>query len=157
MNFPRARTEDLVIQEAGGETLIYDLTTDNAHCLNPTAALIWDRCDGVRSADDIKVDIERTFGASVDSGFVPLAIEMLSEKGLLVGTDPRPGPRESRRTMLRKIGLASAVALPVIASIVAPTSVLASVSCACVNPGDCLSQTSCRSSNNCNGSGVCAP
>ena len=35
---PKARTEQLIVKEVDGEVLVYDLTTDRAHCLNDTAA-----------------------------------------------------------------------------------------------------------------------
>ena len=40
---PRAHTDGLVIKELPNETLVYDLKTDEAHCLNQTAALVWKR------------------------------------------------------------------------------------------------------------------
>ena len=38
------------MEPVGGETLVYDLERHRAHCLNPTAALVWSACDGRRDA-----------------------------------------------------------------------------------------------------------
>ena len=43
---PRARRDGLVIRELNGELLVYDLERHRAHCLNPTAALVFKQCDG---------------------------------------------------------------------------------------------------------------
>ena len=43
---PQARRSGLIIQEVDSEILIYDQETDKAHCLNPTAAKVWNYCDG---------------------------------------------------------------------------------------------------------------
>ena len=50
---PLARKEGLVIQELPDEVLVYDLDRDRAHCLNQTAAFVWQRCDGRTSTVEI--------------------------------------------------------------------------------------------------------
>jgi hypothetical protein len=42
---PRARRDELVVEELDDETLVYDLERHKARCLNHTAALVW-RCWG---------------------------------------------------------------------------------------------------------------
>ena len=56
---PNARKENLVIEELPGEVLVYDLNLHKAHCLNQTAALVWERCDGQTSVKQM-VEILRT-------------------------------------------------------------------------------------------------
>ncbi|HKG23128.1 MAG TPA: PqqD family peptide modification chaperone, partial [Blastocatellia bacterium] len=43
---PRARRDALVIRRLPEEVLIYDLQRHKAHCLNGSAAIIWNHCDG---------------------------------------------------------------------------------------------------------------
>jgi Coenzyme PQQ synthesis protein D (PqqD) len=43
---PKARRNQLVRKELGGEMLVYDRNSDEAHCLNATAARVWAHCDG---------------------------------------------------------------------------------------------------------------
>jgi len=45
---PQARRSGLMLEQADGEVLIYDLERNKAHCLNNTAARVWQYCDGER-------------------------------------------------------------------------------------------------------------
>jgi hypothetical protein len=154
---PVARKDGLVVQEMAEEVLVYDLNSNKAHCLNQTAAFVWKSCDGTNSISEITKLFEMETGASVHEDLIWLAIDQLSEKNLLNREMTTTLMGRSRREVIKKIGLATVVALPIVASLTAPTSALASTSCACVNPGGCLTQTTCPSQSNCNGVGVCAP
>jgi hypothetical protein len=153
---PLARKDGLVIQEMADEVLVYDTNSNKAHCLNQTAAFVWKSCDGKANVKDISTLMEKEFGAPVHEDLVWLALDQLSKDNLL-STNPTPVTGVSRREVMRRIGVASMVALPVVASLVAPTSALATVSCACANPAACNTLTGCPSITNCNGLGVCAP
>lgn len=155
---PRMRERDLVVQEVADELLVYDLETNKAHCLNNSAAAVWKLCDGERSVEDISRHFESTRDVVVSADFVWLALDQLADSGLLENAAPyRRFEGMSRRKALKSIGLATAVALPIVASIVAPQNALATGSCACVVPADCITQTTCPSTVNCNAAGVCAP
>ena len=154
---PVARKEGLVIQETSDEVLVYDLDSNKAHCLNQTAAFVWKSCDGNNSITDITALLENEMGAVVHEDMIWLAIDQLSAKDLLQKTLKPAFAGRSRRDVIKKIGLATVVALPLVASLTAPTSALASTSCACVVPGDCAAQTMCPNILNCNPIGVCAP
>jgi hypothetical protein len=154
---PMARQTGLVVQEMPDEVLVYDLDTNKAHCLNQSAALVWKSCDGKNSVMDIVREFESTGAGQVSEDFVWLAIDQLNENGLL---ENKVSPRfhgQSRRQVLKTIGLASIVAVPVIASLVAPQNALGSVSCRCTSNAQCSGQTGCQSQNFCNNLGVCAP
>jgi hypothetical protein len=154
---PVARKEGLVIQETSEEVLVYDLNSNKAHCLNQTAAFVWKSCDGNNSITDITKLFENEIGSSIHEDMIWLAIDQLNDKNLLETALAPTFAGRSRRDVIKKIGLATVVALPLVASLTAPTSALASTSCACVNPGDCIVQTACTNTMNCNPSGVCAP
>lgn len=153
---PLARKEGLVVQEMPDEVLVYDTNTNKAHCLNKTAAFVWKSCDGSHSVKDIASLMEKEFGANVPDDLVWLAVDQLSKDDLLEA-EVAAVSGISRREVIRRIGFASVVALPVVASLVAPSSALASVSCGCINPAACATQATCASIINCNGSGICAP
>ena len=154
---PIARNNGLVIQEMPDEVLVYDLDSNKAHCLNETAAFVWKSCDGSNSVADIVREFEANAGGRVSEDFVWLAIDQLQENGLMeAGTESRFAG-QSRREVLKKIGFASMVALPVIASLVTPQSALAAGSCGCINAAACATQSTCPSQTVCNGGGVCAP
>ena len=154
---PVARTSEIVVLEVENETLVYDLKVNEAHCLNETAAFVWKNCDGNNTVTDISNLMASQYRDSISGDFVWLALDQLQERGLLADGIVDRSKLPSRREMLKRVGMATVIAAPIIASVVAPESAYASVSCACVNPGACLTQTTCPSQNNCNGSGLCAP
>ena len=154
---PLARHKELVIQEMPDEVLVYDMNTNKAHCLNPSAAFVWRACNGNNSIDDIVSQFESNGKGKVTENFVWLAIDQLQENGLLENSIAPRFEGQSRRQVIKKIGLASMVTVPLIASLVAPQNALAVGSCACVAPGDCLTQINCPNTVNCNGGGICAP
>lgn len=156
-NNPIARQNGLVVQEMPDEVLVYDLDTNKAHCLNQSAAFVWRSCDGNKSVGDIVREFEANGTGKVTEDFVWLAIDQLNENGLLANSVAPRFAGQSRRQVLKTIGLASMVAVPIIASLVAPQNALGAVSCSCINPADCATMSSCASTVNCNGSGVCAP
>jgi len=153
---PRARSTDLVIQAVESETLVYDLRTNEAHCLNETATFVWSRCDGNSSVEDIARSFGPTVTAAASGTLIQLALSQLSERRLLDERAPDMGSTMDRRQMMKKLGAASVVAIPVIASIIAPPRALGSISCSCTSPSSCAAQTGCMGFN-CNSVGDCAP
>ncbi|HEY8560602.1 MAG TPA: PqqD family protein [Pyrinomonadaceae bacterium] len=153
---PVARKEGLVIQETTEEVLVYDLNSNKAHCLNQTAAFVWKSCDGNNSIPEITKLFAKETGADVHEDLIWLAIDQLNEKDLLQAELATNLSGRSRRDVIKKIGLATMVALPIVASLTAPTSVLASTSCSCLTDGDCTTQAGCGSAT-CNCLAVCAP
>ena len=159
MQRPIARKSGLVVQEVPDEVLVYDLETNKAHCLNQSAAMIWRSCDGKTSVSEIATLVEEQAGNKVTEDFVWLAIDQLSENNLLEKQLTPNFPGQTRREVIKKIGLATIVAIPVIASLVAPQSALAAASCSCNNPSSCgrTPRVGCPSTVNCNTLGICAP
>lgn len=122
MGKPSARKVDVVIQELQDETLVYDLNKNKAYCLNQTSALVWRECDGTRDADEITRNVSRKMGAPVSENIVWLALNQFKTDNLLEDSAEFTTPLDglSRREVVRRIGFASMVALPVISSLVAP-------------------------------------
>lgn len=114
---PRALTDNLVIRELDDETLIYDTDRDEAHCLNHTAALVWEHCDGETTAKQAARSLQTELGAAVDTDLVWLAVKQLRRFHLVESATK--GPAVSRRDLVLKYAPA-ALALPVIMSISAP-------------------------------------
>ncbi|HST54122.1 MAG TPA: PqqD family protein [Pyrinomonadaceae bacterium] len=142
---PLARAEGLVVRELPEEVLVYDLDTHRAMCLNRTAALVWKSCDGRNDVAAIARALRAEFGAHVPEEVVWLALERLSRDRLIAERVRRPASLAglSRRDVIKKVGLAAAVALPVVSAIVAPTTAEAA-SClptgsACTAPAQCCS------------------
>lgn len=51
---PPAKTENIVIQTAGEEVLIYDLIINKVFALNETSTLVYQLCDGQTSFQELK-------------------------------------------------------------------------------------------------------
>lgn len=137
MEKPVARKEDLVIQNVDGELLVYDLRTNKAYHLTETAAFVWKACDGEHTAEDIRQKLEERFNSKVNEEFVNLALEQLGENNLLEGKLQYSSVL-SRREVLKRIGVASMIALPVVASLTIPNTALAVGTCpTCSNPAQC--------------------
>ena len=73
-----ARREDLVVQEMPDEILVYDLTRHKAHCLNQTAAFVWNHCDGLTTAAGIAGLMEKEWDKPVGEDVVWIALDQLS-------------------------------------------------------------------------------
>jgi len=124
---PQTRRSGLLIRELPDELLVYDQEQHRAHCLNRTAALVFRHADGTRTA----AELARLPGA--DDEVVTLALDQLAGAGLLEvqasDTDPEISAGMSRRDVARRVGLAAAILLPAVASIVAPTPAEAAATC----------------------------
>lgn len=139
-NYPTARKAGLVVQEVPEEVLVYDLDTNKAHCLNQTAAMVWKACDGKTSVSEIAALIAEQSGNQVNDDLIWLAIDQLNENRLLEDQIEKVFEGSGRRDAIKKIGMASMIALPIVASLAAPRSAMASVSCQCtISASDCAS------------------
>src|SRR5688572_5899715 len=122
---PQSRKQNLVEQEVDGELLIYDLERDKALCLNETSAMVWQACDGKRTVAEINDLLGKQLNVETIEDVVWLALDQLSKQRLI---DPAVDVATrfegmSRRQVIKKIGVGSLIALPVVATLVAPTAV----------------------------------
>lgn len=155
---PLGRRDNLVVQELNGEVLIYDLNKNKAYCLNETSALVWRACNGINSVSDICKSVG-------DEDIVWLALNSLKKENLIDHAPDNKFNGMSRRDVIKKIGIGSMIALPVVASLVAPAAVHAQ-SCK-PNGNNCSTSSECCSSccknvspsvNQCKpGGGACLP
>lgn len=156
---PKMRAQGLVIDDLPDEVLVYDLETHQAHCLNQTAARVWRSCDGRTTPAQIAAQLSLEFNSPCSEEVVWFAIRQLERQHLL--EQPVAWPPQfakvTRRQVIRNLGLAAAIAVPVISSLVAPTAAEAST---CVPTGQpCSTTIACCSVLGCNGmagaGGVC--
>jgi len=126
MNKPVSRQSNIVVQDLENEVLIYDLTINKAFCLNQTSGLVFALCDGTRTVTQISNLMSVNLKTLVSEDFVYLALAELKKNNLLENSDEFPDHFAglSRREVVKKVGLASMVALPVIASVVAPNAAM---------------------------------
>ena len=150
---PVARRRNLIVKELPDETLIYDLDSDEAHCLNQTAALVWKNCDGTRSARDLASLLSVQLGTRLSEEVVWVALDQLQQFQLLSQPVSRPTHLAgiSRRQLIRTLGIAAAVSSPAITTIIVPTPAQAA---SCGTPDNRDAGCPCSSSSQC-ASGCC--
>jgi hypothetical protein len=123
---PQARRSQVVVTEMGQEVVLYDITEDKVHSLNPTAAFIWKQCDGSRTVAEIARNLERQFQGGDGQELVWSALDQLQRQNLLTErvAGPSKSPGLSRRRMIGKAAGAM-LALPLVTTLIAPTPVMA--------------------------------
>jgi hypothetical protein len=136
---PAARTRDVVVKAVGDEMLVYDLARHRAHSLNPVAAAVWRACNGTRDVPALAATAAAGLGHPVAPDAVRLALQDLGRAHLL--TTPVEPAGLTRRELMRRLGTAAAVALPLVTSVVAPTAAQAQ---SCRDEGQtCTSSSQC--------------
>lgn len=122
-NLPKARLENIVVQETETELLIYDLISNKALCLNETSRIVWQACDGKMTFDDFRKKTNLKFSDEL----IWLALDQLKLDDLLDKSVEIESKFNglTRREALRKVGFATMIALPMVSSIIAPTPVSA--------------------------------
>jgi len=135
--FPQARIDDLLVEQLPDETIVYDLKSDRAHSLNHAASVVWRHCDGRHSIDDLARVVRDELGVDGETS-VSVALAALNRARLI-----RPGTwrndhaaGQTRRQMLRKLGVAAAL-VPVVISIIAPTAAYAASDTCTGKPAPC--------------------
>jgi hypothetical protein len=136
---PMSRRNNIVIQELGGEILVYDLRTNRAFCLNETSAMVWQSCDGKKTVSDISRAVTEKLKSNISEDIVWLALNQFKKDNLLADNDDFVTPFDgmNRRQIVKRIGFASIVALPLISAVVAPTALHAQSANNCGPIGQC--------------------
>jgi hypothetical protein len=140
-----ARTEGLVAEPLGDETLVYDEARDLAHCLTPVASAVWKDCREGRSLSAL-CDLVASVAPDGDAETLVLAaLAELDEKNLL-----RPAPAAdgvSRRVAIRRIAQVAAAPLIISAAVPSPA--------AATSPGILPQGSLCTTDNQCAGTMIC--
>ena len=116
-NLPKARTENLLEQEIGKEVMLYDLNIDKAFNLNETLTIVYKACGQNRTFDELKDRHKFT------DDFIYLALDELKRENLLAEEYSSPFAGTSRREVIKKVGLATMFALPIITGLIAPKAI----------------------------------
>ena len=139
-NLPKARTANLLEQNIGKEVMLYDLITDKAYNLNESLTIVYKACSDKQTFAELKRNHKFT------DDFIYFALDELNRNNLLAdAADYRsPFSKMNRREVVKKVGLTTAVALPVILSLTAPKAARAvsgiaacrGAVCSCSVPND---------------------
>lgn len=125
-DLPQSRKSEIVIQKFENEILIYDLKTNKAFCPNETSAIIYQLCDGKNSVADIAQRFSKQSNQPINDELVWLALDGLKKENLLENDDVEINFNGlNRRQIIKKVGLASMISLPLISSVVAPSAAMA--------------------------------
>jgi hypothetical protein len=126
MLLPLVRTKDIIVQNAGNELLVYDVTTHKIFKLNETSMIVFNNCNGQTTFNDLKRKHKFT------DDLIYLTLDQLKDENLIEDYQVKFAG-VSRREVIRKVGLATMIALPVIIGMTAPTAIQAA-SCGGSNP-----------------------
>ena len=170
---PLARTADLVVTDAGSDTLVYDLRAHRAHSLDEYSTRVWRLCDGSRDVTAIAAALAAALAGAPTIGepdapldpalgesLVEYAIERLAAASLLT-REPASASRLSRRELLRRGAAAGlTLAVPAVLSVLAPSTLQSQASgckgSICFSNAECCALNSkCTTKPNDNKPGQC--
>jgi hypothetical protein len=144
--FPKARKRELLTTKVADETVVYDLETDKASCLDALTTMVWDACDGYTDTALLLDKIKRSGYQDANIDLVWLAIDQLERAGLLEEPNAPNLTKSSasRRELFRILGAGALGALPVISTInvqpaLAAISVCLPKNSRCTSHGQCCS------------------
>jgi Coenzyme PQQ synthesis protein D (PqqD) len=124
MSYPQ-QAASIHVEQLGNELCLYNWQRKEVHALNPTAARVWQQCDGqtslARIAATLQAELQVPEAQAQELAWLTLA--QLEKAHLLHEAVVKPAQRKvlPRRAFL-KLGIAAAL-LPMVHSIVAPTPV----------------------------------
>ncbi len=116
---PKTRRDGLILQELPTELLVYDQKTHRAHCLNASAASVFQSADGNLSVAEIARAAGERLGAPLSEDLAWLALQELDKNNLLETPLPLVPQGMTRRDVVAA-GAAAAVMLPLVLAITAP-------------------------------------
>lgn len=110
--------------------LIYDLEINKAYVLNETSAIVFNACDGKITFANLNEKYNLT------DDLIFFALEQFHKTNLLKKDSHFTSPfiGMSRREVIKKVGLSTMIALPMISSVIAPSAAMAQ-SVSCINNG----------------------
>ena len=129
MSYPQ-RSVNVYIETLDQELCLYDWKQQRLHTLNPTAALVWQQCDGQTSPAEMAARLERELSTPHADKLVWLTLERLAKAHLLETPAVLPADRRYTRREILKLAGISLTMLPVVTSLVLPDPAAAqSASC----------------------------
>ena len=112
------RVEGLLSQRVEGELLVIRESTEEAHALNETAAIVFELCDGETTAGTMAAEIARRSGLPADDAIIELALSELEDAGLII-REAATASAPTRRSLIRRLALSAATVsmLPVVETV----------------------------------------
>lgn len=131
---PTARTADIIEQKIDADLLVYDLRVNKAYILNETSGTIFKACDGKTNLTELCKK------QNYSPELVYLALDELRKNDLIETDESYVSPLAgiNRREVVKRIGISSLAALPLISSLTAPPAVAAASSVCTPNAPGCV-------------------
>jgi len=70
VNHCRVLSQNLIIHDLDDETLIYDMESAHAYCLNRSSAFVWKHCDGKTTVSKAAQLLQLELGVPVNTDLV---------------------------------------------------------------------------------------
>jgi hypothetical protein len=154
MKLPAARNHDIVVSELEKELLVYDLATNKAYCLNETSAIVFNACGRNQTFDDLR----REYKFSDD--LIHFALDELKKQNLIESDYSAPFAGMNRREVIKRVGLGTMFALPIINALAVPSAANAASNSNCALGGQACttpnSQSNCCGGLRCFNNNQCA-
>ena len=123
---PLARKMHLLVEEVGDELVVVDQKRHTATSLNRTAATVWRHCDGATPIAGLVTALQHEVDAAADEDLVWVTLDDLGRSDLLEEPVTRSVDDAdlSRRRLMKKVGIgvAAAVLLPEISTVLVPAA-----------------------------------
>jgi hypothetical protein len=129
---PLARSENVVVEAVGDETVIYDTDAHVAHALKPLAAAVYAYADGKNTPAEIAELASYRLATTVTEANVVDALEQLDAIALIEGPVLDVHTGISRRTALKTFAAAGAGSMLVMS--IATAAAQACITCSTVPP-----------------------
>ncbi len=140
---PKTDSSEFVIQELPDELLLYNLSKNKAYALNNTSGFVWQNCTGEKTIKEIANDLENHLQKNVPEELIWLTLKKLHAEDLIIIEDETifNEINTNRREILKKAGLATLVALPIVSSLIAPQAAAAQSGIILEQCSVCLTKT----------------
>jgi len=114
---PKAIRDRFFAEDLGEETVVYNTASREARSLNSAASFVWRQCDGRTPVSEIGNRVSQRFDVSEGSEIAALAIQDLTEAGMLesVSSEPLLGKSVSRRELIGRLAVAGVI-LPIVSA-----------------------------------------
>jgi hypothetical protein len=134
-NLPASRSDGLLVERVGAETVVYDSDSREAHCLSPLAAAVFAACDGRTTIAQLSISVGERLGEDVTTDQVRDALAQLDACDLMESRAPREAG-STRREMIKKTAVTggAVASVPLIMSVAAPIAHAAQTA-SCGTPG----------------------
>lgn len=144
---PKAKTSEILVQELENELLVYNLKTNKAFCLNETCGLVFQLCDGTKTVAEISQTLNKHLKQSVNQDLIWLALDSFKKDDLLEEGEQFAINFNglTRRQVIKKVGIATMIALPMVSSVVAPNAAMAASGGTVALFGACSTNQECAS------------